>query len=391
MQRRKKFIFVLLVSFILLKVLIFVGPTNYGILKNMRNDTDILHNQNLLNGHKQYNQTLVHDYVEKEEGLAPPLVMVLCRGKDKDETLIQFAQIKAMLNSVAWLSSGPLQVHVITDTPEIFSVLLHLTRHWPEVHRSRINFTRHSTWFPSSHAHLKDLYHSCAAQKLFLPTILDSVESAVYVDTDVIFLRPPEHLSPVLGSLGGDEVLGLVHEPYPWIYHKVPLYPKGCLNDGVMFINLTKAREFPGGWERTLLRYYEKYKAVISTDQDILNVLLRDHPEYVRVLTPEWNYGYWQCATGIGGICQTCLSDGIALLHGYNSYFVNAQEDAFEFIFKTFLKLDVRSSVKDVASNLTSLLNRVLDEKMYSPCVEQLNENFADMVLMYLRTVAATQ
>ncbi|XP_076068413.1 glucoside xylosyltransferase 2-like [Oratosquilla oratoria] len=344
-----------------------------------------------LDGHKQYKQTLVQELNVKEEGRAPPLVMVLCRGKDNNETLVQFAHIKAMLNSAAWLSSGTLQLHVITDSTETFSELLHVTKHWPEAHRSRVSFTRHSTWFPSSHAHLKDLYHSCAAQKLFLPTILDSVESAVYVDTDVIFLRPPEHLSPVLGSLSGDEVLGLVHGPNPWIYHKVPLYPKRYLNDGVMFINLTKARELPGGWERTLLRYYDKHKAVIHTDQDILNVLLRDHPEYVRVLTPEWNYGVWQCSKGFGGICKACLSDGIALLHGYKSHFENAQEDAFEFIFKTFLKLDVRSSVKDVASNLTSLLNHVLDEKMYSPCVEQLKENFADMVLMYLRTVAAAQ
>ncbi|XP_076068414.1 glucoside xylosyltransferase 2-like [Oratosquilla oratoria] len=390
MKRYIKFVFSVLVAVMCFLLAVFV-LISHELSESVGFQYQFRFENGSLDGHKQYNQTLVQELNVKEKGRAPPLVTVLCRGKDEDETLVQFAQIRALLNSAAWLSSGTLQLHVITDSPETFSKLLHVTRHWPEAHRSRVSFTRHSTWFPSSHAHLKNLYHSCAAQKLFLPTILDSVESAVYVDTDIIFLRPPEHLSSVLRSLSGDQVLGLVHEPYLWYYHKVPLYPKGCLNDGVMFINLTKAREFPGGWERTLLRYYDKYKDVVIGDQDFLNVFLRDHPEYVRVLTPEWNYGVWQCSKGLGRICKTCLSNGIALLHGYNSHFLNKQEYAFQFIFETFNSLNLHRSVKDVAIHLAKKLNRVLDEKLHSGCVGGLRMNFSDMVLRYLWTVATVQ
>ena len=40
----------------------------------------------------------------------------------------------------------------------------------------------------------KKLFKPCASQRLFLPQILASVDSLLYVDTDVVFLAPVEDL-----------------------------------------------------------------------------------------------------------------------------------------------------------------------------------------------------
>lgn len=43
------------------------------------------------------------------------------------------------------------------------------------------------------------LFKPCAAQRLFLPSLLPHVDSLIYVDCDVLFLTAPEHLEMHFG------------------------------------------------------------------------------------------------------------------------------------------------------------------------------------------------
>lgn len=46
------------------------------------------------------------------------------------------------------------------------------------------------------------------------------------------------------------------------------------MNAGVMLMNLTRLRTFPGGWLNENMQAYDKYKQdIVLADQDILNIL----------------------------------------------------------------------------------------------------------------------
>jgi hypothetical protein len=49
-----------------------------------------------------------------------------------------------------------------------------------------------ASWYPPGHdlEDMRDLYHPCASQRLFLLRLLPEESAALYMDSDVIFLRP---------------------------------------------------------------------------------------------------------------------------------------------------------------------------------------------------------
>ena len=53
-----------------------------------------------------------------------------------------------------------------------------------------------------------------------------------------------------------------------------PTYGSCGLNTGVLVMNLTRMREFEGGWTENIMQVVHKYKKkMILADQDILNIL----------------------------------------------------------------------------------------------------------------------
>lgn len=56
---------------------------------------------------------------------------------------------------------------------------------------------------------------------------------------------------------------------------QVPFYGKSGLNAGVMHMNLTRMKHFPGGgWTAANLKAFDTFKRTIKlADQDILNIL----------------------------------------------------------------------------------------------------------------------
>ena len=54
------------------------------------------------------------------------------------------------------------------------------------------------------------LYENCATQRLFLPWLLPDVSAAVYMDTDVFFMRPPEELLDTFHHFNNKQVFGAV-------------------------------------------------------------------------------------------------------------------------------------------------------------------------------------
>jgi UDP-xylose:glucoside alpha-1,3-xylosyltransferase len=54
-----------------------------------------------------------------------------------------------------------------------------------------------------------DLYEKCVTEKLFLPWVLPEFDAVVYMDTDHVFMRPPEHLTEHFKYFDEKQMLGV--------------------------------------------------------------------------------------------------------------------------------------------------------------------------------------
>jgi UDP-xylose:glucoside alpha-1,3-xylosyltransferase len=126
------------------------------------------------------------------------------------------------------------------------------------------------------------LFKKCAAQRLFLPTLLKDVDSVLYLDSDTLFMSPPDEIWSMFSKFNASQVAAMSPEhedPNAGWYNRFarhPFYGKLGVNSGVMLMNLTRLRQLQ--WEETILSIYKEYKLqLVWGDQDILNVLFHFH------------------------------------------------------------------------------------------------------------------
>ena len=70
---------------------------------------------------------------------------------------------------------------------------------------------------------MKSMFRVCATERLFVPDIFPKMKKAIYVDTDLIFLRPVEHLWDFFDNFDDDDISAMA----PCMYH----YGEEKLND----------------------------------------------------------------------------------------------------------------------------------------------------------------
>ena len=52
------------------------------------------------------------------------------------------------------------------------------------------------------------LYEHCAAERMFMPWILTDEDAAIHLDTDLLFMRPPEDIWQYYNHFDEDDVFG---------------------------------------------------------------------------------------------------------------------------------------------------------------------------------------
>lgn len=155
---------------------------------------------------------------------------------------------------------------------------------WNEIFPKQFEFTVLPTKFPEKNGKVwKNLFKPCASQRLFLPSILNDIDSLLYMDTDTLFLNPPSEIWNSFREFNSSQLAGLVveHEDknVGWYnrFARHPFYGEMGLNSGVMLMNLTRMREFE--WEKKIFPIYEKFKNKITYgDQDLINILFYYFP-----------------------------------------------------------------------------------------------------------------
>ncbi|KAM7062711.1 glucoside xylosyltransferase 2 isoform 2-T2 [Molossus nigricans] len=234
------------------------------------------------------------------------LAVVAC-GHRLEETLV-------MLKSAVLFSHRKMQFHIFTEEslqPEFDKQL----RQWPDSYTKKfVHKIYPITFSVGNPQEWKKLFKPCAAQRLFLPVILKDVDSLLYVDTDVLFLRPVEDIWRLLRQFNSTQLAAMAPEheipKIGWYsrFAQHPFYGSAGVNSGVMLMNLTRIRSaqfknsmIPTGltWEDMLYPLYQKYKNSITWgDQDLLNIIFYFNPECLYVFPCQWNYRPDHCMYG---------------------------------------------------------------------------------------------
>ncbi|KHJ42891.1 glycosyltransferase, family 8 [Trichuris suis] len=305
---------------------------------------------------KTFNQ---HNYKCFDETVH--LAVVVCKER-YDEAL-------TMIKSAIMFGVSPMQLHIFTDE----------TR--KEYIRNEVEgYIRASAWrqlkmniyriqYPKGQEKLwAELFKPCSSQRLFIPDILTNVDAVLYVDIDVIFLRPIEDIWQLFKRFTAKQMIGVAPESEEkatnW-YAKFAMHPflkPYGLNTGVMLMNLTRMRAF--SWSSHMYPLLEKYKYNITWgDQDLINILFSENEDGVLLFTCDWNYRPDHCM--YTQLCKSADEKGISILHGSRSYFKLDKQP----IFKLTYEIIKNSSLEgDHMTNVWLPLHKNLSGIRYTEC-----------------------
>ncbi|XP_054450999.1 glucoside xylosyltransferase 2 [Pteronotus mesoamericanus] len=268
------------------------------------------------------------------------LAVVAC-GSRLEETLV-------MLKSAVLFSHRKMQFHIFTEEslkPEFDKQL----RQWPDSYTKKFEHRIYPITFSVGNPQeWKKLFKPCAAQRLFLPVILKDVDSLLYVDTDVLFLRPVDDIWKFLRQFNSTQLAAMAPEheipKIGWYsrFAQHPFYGSTGINSGVMLMNLTRIRTaqfknsvIPTGlaWEDMLYPLYQKYKNVITWgDQDLLNIIFYFNPECLYVFPCQWNYRPDHCMYGSN--CKGAELEGVSVLHGNRGVYHDDKQPTFKALYE---------------------------------------------------------
>ncbi|KAM6937132.1 glucoside xylosyltransferase 1 [Xenentodon cancila] len=272
------------------------------------------------------------------------LAVVAC-GPRLEETL-------TMLKSAVLFSKKHLHFYIFAEN-ELHDSFRKALKLWPTKVQTKFTFTVYPIMFPDENAkEWKKLFKPCASQRLFLPLILKEVDSLLYVDTDILFLRPVEDIWALLSQFNSSHLAAMApehEEPRIGWYNRFARHPyhgKTGINSGVMLMNMTRLREksFKNDmtavalrWEEILLPLLQKYKLNITWgDQDLLNIIFYHNPESLHVVPCQWNYRPDHCMYGSN--CLPAEQEGVFILHGNRGVYHNDKQPAFQAVYEAIQK-----------------------------------------------------
>ncbi|XP_070789662.1 glucoside xylosyltransferase 2 [Pituophis catenifer annectens] len=289
----------------------------------------------------------------------------LRRPKDQKHSAAQFSSVQwmhlavvacgdrlletlNMLKSAVLFSNKKLKFHIFAEDslkPEFEKKL----EEWPTSFSKKFEYNVYPISFSVGNAEeWRKLFKPCAAQRLFLPMILKDVDSLLYVDTDVLFLRPIDDIWSFLRTFNATQLAAMAPEheipKIGWYsrFARHPYYGTTGVNSGVMLMNLTRIRNtqfknnlIPTGlkWEEMLYPLYQKYKNYITWgDQDLLNIIFYFNPECLYLFPCQWNYRPDHCMYGSN--CKGAEEEGISILHGNRGVYHDDKQPTFKALYE---------------------------------------------------------
>lgn len=267
---------------------------------------------------------------------APPpaeihLAVTAC-GDRLEEALV-------MLESATRSARGHLTFHIFADD-ELRPQFAARLNAWPEAVRKKFTPALYPISYPgvTDPESWRKLFKPCASQRLFYPYLIEGTDRVLYVDTDILFLRPVDDLWSFFGELAPEQIAALAPEGenpdlnwYKRFAQHPYVQPLG-VNSGVMLMDLEKMRE--ARWRERMLAYREQYKSIPWGDQDLINIFFAESPEKLFVFSCEWNFRPDHCQYGSN--CKAAEERGIAVVHGNRQSFHTDKQPTFKAAYDAF-------------------------------------------------------
>ncbi|XP_076123868.1 glucoside xylosyltransferase 2 [Alosa pseudoharengus] len=267
------------------------------------------------------------------------LAVVAC-GNRLEETL-------TMVKSALIFSIKKIKFHIFAEE-DLSSEFEKGLSKWPRPFSAKFQYSIYPITFSVGNAdEWKKLFKPCAAQRLFLPVILKDVDALLYVDTDVLFLRPMDDIWSFFKAFNSTQLAAMAPEheipKIGWYsrFARHPFYGVTGVNSGVMLMNLTRIRStvFKNSmiatglsWEDMLHPLYQKYKNHITWgDQDLLNIIFHYNPECLYTFPCQWNYRPDHCMYGSN--CKGAEEEGVSILHGNRGVYHDDKQPAFKVVY----------------------------------------------------------
>ncbi|XP_075236780.1 glucoside xylosyltransferase 1 shams [Lycorma delicatula] len=240
---------------------------------------------------------------------------------------------------------------------------------WKALTNNSFEFELHGLLFPTQYGdEWKTLFKPCAAQRLFLPTLLPHLDKMLYVDTDVIFLAPLTEVWDHFNLMNSTQMAALSPEhedPNIGWYNRFarhPYYGKMGVNSGVMLMHLYRMRQF--GWVKYLAPIYKEFRLKLTWgDQDIINIFFHFHPERLLVYSCIHNYRTDHCM--YLSTCPPAERDGVVVVHGSRSSFHGEKQPAFRAIYRAMEEYQLMT---DAYENLLLPMKSYLDQTSHTNC-----------------------
>ncbi|ESO06113.1 hypothetical protein HELRODRAFT_155673 [Helobdella robusta] len=253
--------------------------------------------------------------------------MVSCGNK--------FDEVFTLIKSVMLITKYDVLFHLFTDDKEM---------NFDKKQRfSNFFYKIYAIQYPPyvDEAEWKTLFKPCATQRIFLPLVLASVDSIIYLDTDVLFLQPINKLWDVFETFNAIQISSMTKEHEEasagWYnrFARHPFVPPYGINSGVMLMNLTRMRDTK--WVDEIISFHRKYKYDITWgDQDLINIYFHFHPDKLHEISCNWNYRPDHCM--YMSTCKEAEVEGIFVVHGNRGVFHNENMPTFKAVYDSLFQ-----------------------------------------------------
>nr|CAB3251437.1 glucoside xylosyltransferase 1-like [Phallusia mammillata] len=308
------------------------------------------------------------------------IVVVACQGKS--EHVIE--ETVTMIKSALIFTKRPIVFHVFTS--DLSLKLRETFIKWPLSVRKKLLIRIHDVQYPLDPKDVDEMINwwgPCASFRLFLPTVLDSIDSVLYVDTDVTFLGAVDDLWEQFANFDEIQVGGLAPR-VGWDF-QVPKsnpnfieLPNGHVtqvNSGVFLMNLTRMRRpvfrtdpklsrSTFSWNKDyLLPLYRSHIEDMHGDQNLINTVFHYNPKLLYFISCRFNYHHKFCIdTHAERQCRAAERDGAAVVHGNANTYQNNFAPVFRAIHQAMKEYHFERDSKKILFH--NMKNKLTDPKV---------------------------
>ncbi|NXH66918.1 GXLT1 xylosyltransferase, partial [Hydrobates tethys] len=214
----------------------------------------------------------------------------------------------------------------------------------------------------------------------------------LYVDTDILFLRPVDDIWSFLGKFNSTQIAAMApehEEPRIGWYNRFarhPYYGVTGINSGVMLMNMTRIRRkyfklLSPAFSSLLCPSFWCLLVLSMIQLHLVTVEKRNPSVGLYVFPCQWNYRPDHCIYGSN--CKEAEEEGIFILHGNRGVYHDDKQPTFRAVYEAIKNY---SFGDDLIHSLLQPLELELRKTMHTYCgrvykvfIKQLTKSIRDL------------